>query len=93
MSTFLLIEQGQIQSVIDSSTAEKLHELEAEAKAVARESGRAIRLGTNIPAYKDRYHIAIEMLVRLETTRKRKGWWFRAKRRAQLTKEYTASPY
>ena len=93
MSTFMHIEQGQIQSVIDSSTADQRHTFEAEAKGAAIDCGRAIRLGTNKPAYKNRFHLAIEMLVRLEATQKRKGWWFRAKRRVQLTKEFTAWPY
>ena len=67
--------------------------MEAQAQDRAREYGRAIRLGTNIRAYKDGFHLAIEMLVRLEATQMRKGWWFRAKRRVQLTKEFTAWPY
>jgi len=89
----MLIEQGQVQSVIDSSTSEQRHALEVEAEDLAREYGRAIRLGTNIRAIKDRFHLAVEMLVRLEATQKRKGWWFRSQRRVQLTKKFTAWPY
>jgi hypothetical protein len=34
---------------------------------------------------------SIEILTRTEATEKKKGWWFRAKRRMQLTQMYLGS--
>ena len=87
-SRFMHMEQSQIQSIIDAASAEKRAELETEAVFAAVDLGTSMKIGMLGPLEKNAFHMAVEMLVRLEAKKYRKGWWFRTKRRLQLTAMY-----
>ena len=87
-SRFMQMEQSQIQSIIDAASPERRAGLKAEAESEASSLGAAMRIGMLGPREKDAFHMAIEMLVRLEAQEYRKGWLFRTKRRLQLTASY-----
>jgi len=82
------IEQSQVQSLIDGADDHEKHVLETEAKSLAVDMGNLVANGLAAASQKDTFHVAIEMLVRLEANKYRKGLWFRTKRRLQLTAMY-----
>jgi len=89
MSTQLMsIEQRQVQSLIDGADDQEKHVLEQEAMSLAVDLGHLVTNGLATASQKDTFHLAIEMLVRLEANKYRKGFWFRTKRRVQLTAMY-----
>lgn len=85
------IEQQLIQSmVLDSSEIQKTKLCQA-AKTTLSEinwvmSQRILTREENKEAEK-----AVEILMRVEATEKNKGWWFRTKRRLQITQMYLGS--
>ena len=87
-SRFMQMEQSQIQSIIDVASPENRAELKAEAELAAVDLGASLQIGMLGPLEKNAFHMAVEMLVRLEAKEYRKGWWFRTKRRLQLTAIY-----
>ena len=84
-------EHQHVQDMIDSSSAEGLNDLRLEAEATLSEVN--VLMGQKILSKDENKaaEIAVEILTRIEATQKRKGWWFRAKRRVQLTQMYLGS--
>ena len=85
---FMGSEQSQVQGLIDSADAQQRQTFESEAKSLAVDLGSLVANGLASPSQKDTFHLAIEMLVRLEAKEYGKGLWFRTKRRVQLTAMY-----
>lgn len=84
-------DQQQIQQIIEAASAENRREIRAEAETTLAQVNalmgqRVLSKEDNIAAV-----TAIEILMRLEATEQAKGWWFRMKRRIQLTQMYLGS--
>lgn len=84
-------EMLEIQELVDNGSPEDRARMRANAETVLSEVNmlmgqRLLSAGENKSG-----NVAIEVLVRLEATERGKGWWFRMKRRPQLTKMYLGS--
>ncbi len=84
-------EQQQIQMMIDVASSEERREMCANAEATLSQVNMI--MGQKILSKEESKaaDVAIEILMRVEATEKGKGWWFRAKRRVQLTQMYLGS--
>jgi hypothetical protein len=87
-SRFMRMEQHQVQQTIDAASPEEIVALKLDAEDASAEFGFLVANGSASMATKNAFHLAIEVLVRLEAKEKRKGWLFRTKRRLQLTAMY-----
>ena len=80
--------QDEIQALIDNSSKDEIEELVRNAENTLQEvnilSGQKFLSGDE----KKSAEIAVETLVRVESTEKNKGWWFRTKRRLQIMQMY-----
>ena len=83
--------QQQVQQMIEAASAQGRREMRAEAEATLAQVN--VLMGQGILSKEDikAAEIAIEILMRLEATEQGKGWWFRSKRRIQLTQMYLGS--
>ena len=90
-SRFMHMEQNQVQRMIDAASPNEIAELKLEAESASVEYGSLVTNGLADPTTKTAFHLAVETLVRLEAKKKRKGWWFRTRRRVQLTAMYLES--
>jgi hypothetical protein len=83
----LLFIQNSVQAASNAEREEmRLQSEETLAKTNILMSQEWLSREDNKPA-----ELAIETLVRLETISNGKGWWYRAKRRLQLTQMYLGS--
>lgn len=81
-------EQCVIQNWIESISDEELLDAENNAKNVLLSMNTLS--GKKILSYEERKDVsrAVEVLVRIECKKQKKGWWFRTKRRLQITQIY-----
>jgi hypothetical protein len=83
-----LSEQAEIQRIVDSCNPRELAALHADAMGnlhrLNRISQRKLLSSEELKAA----NVAIELLTRVEAKQQGGGWWFRTKRRFQLTKLY-----
>ena len=84
-------DQQQVQQMVEAASAENRREMRAEAEATLAQVNAL--MGQLLLSKDDSKagEIAIEILIRLEATERGKGWWFRTKRRIQLTQMYLGS--
>jgi hypothetical protein len=77
--------------MVEAASAENRREMRAEAEATLAQVNAL--MGQLLLSKDDSKagEIAIEILIRLEATERGKGWWFRTKRRIQLTQMYLGS--
>jgi len=80
--------QQVIQALIDSATPNECQKLRSQAEEILGEIHA--RMGRKLLSYDENKaaELAIETLTRLDATTLRKGAWYRAKRRVQLTQMY-----
>ncbi len=77
-----------VQSLVHNASAEERLELKQNAETTLVEARRMMDLGPFPADVRKQIEIAVEILVRLEALEQRGGWWFRSKRRIQLTHMY-----
>lgn len=82
------LEHGLVQTTVEQASEGERQQLKMEAEEVLAHIN--FQMGRAFLSKEERKaaDIAIETLVRLEAMEKGKGWWFRAKRRVQLTQMY-----
>ncbi|PJB73308.1 MAG: hypothetical protein CO093_01055 [Alphaproteobacteria bacterium CG_4_9_14_3_um_filter_47_13] len=81
-------EHELVQKTVEQASEEEKEALKAEAEEVLAHIN--FQMGKTFLSKEESKaaNIAIETLVRIEAIEKGKGWWFRAKRRVQLTQMY-----
>ena len=81
-------DQQQVQQTIELASAGERRKMCAEAEATLAQIN--VLMGQKILSKEENKvcEIAIEILMRFEATEQGKGWWFRTKRRIQLTQMY-----
>lgn len=81
-------EQDEVQTLIECSSPEELLGIKSNAEDTLQQIN--ILMGQKILSHEENKEaqIAIETLLRIESTQQNKGWWFRTKRRLQLTQMY-----
>lgn len=81
----------QVQQMVENASADDRKKVHAEAEYTLARVNAII--GQRLLSKEDRKaaEIAIEILMRFEATEQGKGWWFRTKRRIQLTQMYLGS--
>ncbi|NTU50101.1 MAG: hypothetical protein HGA87_04310 [Desulfobulbaceae bacterium] len=84
-------EQQQIQMMIDAASKEERREMCENAEATLSQINMIMGQKVLSKEESKATDVAIEILMRVEATEKGKGWWFRAKRRVQLTQMYLGS--
>ncbi len=84
-------DQQQVQQMIEVSSAEERREMRVEAEVTLAQANAL--MGQKILSKEENkaIEISIEVLMRIEATEQGKGWWFRTKRRVQLTQMYLGS--
>lgn len=84
-------EMLEIQELIDNGSPEDRARMRANAETMLSDVN--MLMGQRLLSAEENKSsdVAIEVLVRLEGTERGKGWWFRMKRRPQLTKMYLGS--
>ena len=80
--------QDEIQAQIDNCSKEEVIELGQNAENTLQHIN--ILVGQKLLSREEKKaaEIAVETLVRIESTEKNKGWWFRTKRRLQIMQMY-----
>jgi len=81
-------EHAQIQAAVDSTPLDKRDLLKMEAEQTLAEVNVLMGQGLLSKEASKAADVAIEILVRLEATERRKGAWWRAKRRLQMVQMY-----
>lgn len=81
----------QVQQMIEAASAEDRREMRAEAETTLAQVNALMGQGLLSKQDSKAAEIAIEILMRFEATEQGKGWWFRTKRRIQLTQMYLGS--
>jgi hypothetical protein len=84
-------EQEAIQARIDAATKDERGCMRADAEARLAQINLLMNHKLLSRDERKSGDIAIEILCRLDATERRKGWWYRAKRRLQLTQMYLGS--
>jgi hypothetical protein len=82
------MEQTHIQAMIDGSSAEQRLEYRRSAELTLAQINAIIGRKVLSREEKKAADLAIELLARLDATDKGGGWWFRTKRRLQITQMY-----
>lgn len=81
-------EQTQIQSLLDGASPDERMCLRAEAEDTLGYVNRLMGRTRLSPEDNKRAQVAIEILTRLDANERGGGWWYRTKRRIQLTQMY-----
>lgn len=81
-------EHIEIQALIDNASPEDRVQLRANAEVTLSEVNMLMGQRFMSTEESKAGDIAIEILVRLDSTERGKGWWYRMKRRVQLTQMY-----
>lgn len=84
-------EHEAVQTMVDQATPEERLDLRNQAESTLAQVNYLMGRHVLTKDENKAAEIAIETLVRLEATAQNKGWWFRAKRRLQLTQMYLGS--
>lgn len=84
-------EQIMIQAMIDSATTEERRQLYAHAEEKLSEANLAAGHRFLTGDENKEVDVAVEMIVRIESTERKKGAWFRFKRRLQIVQMYLGS--
>jgi hypothetical protein len=84
-------EHHSIQQMIDSASTAARQQLHTDAENTLAQINVLMSQKMFSSQQRSQAESAIEILVRIEATEKGKGWWFRAKRRIQLTQMYLGS--
>lgn len=84
-------EQQQIQVMVDTASTEERQEMCANAETTLSRANMLMSQKILSKEENKAVNVAIEVLMRVEATEKGKGWWFRTKRRLQLTQMYLGS--
>lgn len=85
-----IVQQG-VQNNIDLANEEEIDEMKIEAESILADINLLMDRGFLSNEQKYASELAIELLVRIEATTQKKGWWFRSKRRLQLIQLYLGS--
>jgi hypothetical protein len=81
-------EQIIIQSMIDTATPEERRQLYAEAEETLGNANLIAGQRLLTSAESKEIDLSVEMIVRIEATERKKGPWFRFKRRLQVVQMY-----
>lgn len=83
--------QAYIEDMVRTASPEQLSELRHNSEITLHEINRIAGRKVLSREEDEAFEVAIETLVRIEARENGKGWWFRAKRRAQLVATYMGS--
>lgn len=84
-------EQQQIQVMVNTASKEERQEMCVNAETTLSRANMLMSQKIFSKEENKAVNVAIEVLMRVEATEKGKGWWFRTKRRLQLTQMYLGS--
>ncbi len=85
-------DQQTIERVVARASGVRRNALRAEARTALTHLSKTLAQRILFLEETKAAETAIELLVRIEAIEKDKGWWFRFKRRVQLTQIYLGSP-
>ena len=84
-------EQAIIQGLIDSATPDRRSELYADAEETLGNANLISGRRRFTAEESKEIDLSVEMIVRIEATKRNKGAWFRFKRRLQVVQMYMGS--
>ena len=81
-------EHKKIEAMIDCASNEEIAQLRNQAESLLDRHQSCMKNGQPSPVSNMDFEIAVETLVRIEAKEQGKGFFFRAKRRMQITAKY-----